>query len=125
MEAILSLCWLPFNWINSAGKKDATDLCTGYTYEGSGSCAVFIPANMEQFSPEHFQYLQWSLMLLRCFFCQNLPWLDGLLFDLLAVFAQSIFTFLLHLFSILSMGYHLLISSMRHEVNTISELIMV
>lgn len=65
VEAILSLCWLPFNWINSTGKKDATDLCT---YEGSGSCAVFIPADMEQFSPEHFQYLQWSLMLLRCFF---------------------------------------------------------
>lgn len=43
MEAIPSLCWLPFNWVNSPGKKDVTDLCTGCAYKGSGSCAVFIP----------------------------------------------------------------------------------
>lgn len=37
-----SLCWLPSNWVNSPGKKDVTDLCTGCAYKGSGSCAVFI-----------------------------------------------------------------------------------
>lgn len=75
IKGVLSLCWLPFNWINSPEKQEVTDSCPGCACGGSGGSSVFIPASMEWFSPEHFHCLQCCWRYLQWFFClsKSLP----------------------------------------------------